>query len=45
MECLLYTIFMYGDFTSYSGRIRENVGLERCRISKVSLYVMCVCFF
>ena len=25
--------------TSYIGRIRENVGLYRCRISKVSLYV------
>ena len=32
------TILMYGDSTSYNGQIRENVGLERCRISEVSLY-------
>ena len=29
---------MYGDCTSDNGRIRENVGLYRCPISKVSLY-------
>ena len=31
------TILMYGDCTSYDGPIRENVGLKRCQISKVSL--------
>ena len=36
MESLLP--YLYGDRTSYSGQIRENVGLKRCRISKVSLY-------
>ena len=33
------TILKYGDCTSYNGWIRENVGLERCRIREVSLYV------
>ena len=33
------TILMYGDITSYNGRIREDVGLQRCQISEVSLYV------
>ena len=33
------TILMYGDFTSYNGRIRENVGLERCWIKGVSLHI------
>ena len=36
------TILVYGDCTSYNGRIRENVGLQRCWISKVSLYTNCV---
>ena len=39
MECLLPYLRMYGDCTSYNGRIRENVGLERCWISEISLYV------
>ena len=34
------TILMYGDCTSYDGRIRENVGLQRCRIREVSLYLI-----
>ena len=33
------TILMYGDRTSYNGQIRENVGLKRCRIREVSLYI------
>ena len=28
------TILTYGDCTSYNGRIRENVGLERFRCTK-----------
>ena len=34
------TTLKYGDCTSYNGQIRENVGLLRCRIREVSLYVV-----
>ena len=39
MEYLLPYLCICSDCTSYNGRIRENVGLQRCRISEVSLYV------
>ena len=34
------TILMYGDCTPYNGLIRENVGLLRCQMSEVSLYIV-----
>ena len=34
-----FTILMYGDCTSYNGRIKENVGLERFHC----IYYVCVC--
>ena len=31
-------ILVYGDYTSYNGRIRENVGLERFHCTYVRMY-------
>ena len=38
MECLLPRLSMVTVSHIANGRIRENVGLKRCRIREVSLY-------